>query len=91
MIPMILKIKIPREEGTPITLYLPLFIAWLLLFAILLLFLPLLLVGAIITWHRGYGKIMILSYPILFTLLWNMRGLVIDVESEDETVFLSFI
>ena len=91
MIPMIMKIKIPREAGKPLTLYLPLFIAWLLLFAILLFFLPFLLVAALATWHRGYGKIMILSYPLLFSLLWNMHGLVIDVESKDETVFLSFI
>ena len=91
MIPMLIKMKIPRRTKKPITLYLPLFIAWLILFVILLVFLPILLLVALFTWHKGYGKILVLSYPMLFALLWNLQGLLIDVEYKRDTVFLSFI
>lgn len=91
MIPMLLKMKIPRTTKEPITLYFPLFIAWIILFIILLAFLPILLLVALFTWHKGYGKILVLSYPMLFALLWNMQGLLIDVEAKKDTVFLSFI
>ena len=91
MIPLIMKIRIPRASKPPVKLYLPIFIVWILLFAITLVFLPILLIASIVTWHTGQGKIMLLSYPMLFSVLWNMRGLIIDVEGEEETIYMSFI
>lgn len=91
MIPLLVKMKIPRKTEQPLTLYFPLFIAWLVLFAILLLILPVLLLAVFFTWHRGYGKILILSYPMLFVVLWNLHGLLIDVESEKDRVYMEFI
>jgi hypothetical protein len=86
-----MKVRIPRESRRPVNLYLPVFIVWLLLFAICLLLLPFLLIGAVFTWQAGHGKIMIFSIPMLFCVLWHLHGVLIDVESENEKIYLEFI
>jgi hypothetical protein len=91
MIPLLVKMKIPRGTKRPLILWLPLFIVWLILFAILLLILPVLLIAVLFTWHRGYGKIIILSYPMLVAVLWNLQGLLIDVESKEDRIYMEFI
>ena len=91
MIPLFMKIRIPRKTKQPINLYLPIFLAWLLLFGLLLILLPFLLIGAVLAWHSGYGKLMLLLFPMIFDLLWHLNGLVVDVESGDDKIFMKFI
>ena len=91
MLPMILKIKIPREDRKPVNLYLPFFLVWLLVFAVFLVLLPFILIAGLFTWHLGYGKIVIMAFPMLFHLIWHMQGLVVDVEGKDGTVYMAFI
>ena len=91
MIPMIMKIKVPRKTKPALTLYLPLFLAWLLVFAAFVLLLPIFLVAALCTWSQGYGKIILFFIPMVFSLLWHMHGLVVDVEGPDGTIYMSFI
>ena len=91
MIPLIMKVKIPRPSKKPFTLYIPFFIVWLIVFVLVLILLPFLLIGSLCTWHMGYGKLMLLSIPMLFELLWHLQGLVVDVESENDRVYFKFI
>lgn len=91
MIPLIMKVKIPRESKKPVILYFPLFLVWILVFGILLILLPFFLIGAVLAWHSGYGKLLLLLIPMLFNLIWHLKGLLIDVESRDDKVFMKFI
>lgn len=90
MLPLMMKLKIPREGKKPFNIYLPVFVAWILVFAVFLLCLPFILIAGIFTWHLGYGKIALAAFPMVFHLLWHMRGLKIDVEGKNETVYMSF-
>ena len=90
MLPLIMKVKIPREGKKPFSLYLPFFLVWLLVFAVFLLCIPFILIASIFTWHLGYGKIALATFPMVFHLLWHLKGLKIDVEEKDETVYMSF-
>lgn len=91
MIPMWMKIRIPGKHGELRTLYLPLFIAWLILVPVLILVLPLIVVAAILTWSSGYGRFFLILYPMLFSLLWNLRGLQIDIRDKQDKIYFSFI
>lgn len=91
MIPMLMKIKIPRQEKKSITLYLPVFLAWILLTVIFLLLLPFILLSALISWPSGYGKILLLFFPMIFNVLWHLQGLLIDVEDKEGHIYFSFI
>ena len=91
MPPLIMKIKFPREGKKPFCMYLPVFLAWVLVLAVFLLCLPFLLIAAVFTWHQGYGKIVLAAFPMVFHLMWHARGLKIDVEGKDGLVFMSFM
>ena len=91
MIPFLMKIKIPRTGKQPISIYLPVFIAWVILIPLLILLLPIFLLVALITWINGYGRLGIIFFPMLISLLWNLQGLRIDVRDKDSEIYLSFI
>jgi len=91
MIPMLLKIKIPRENKQSLTIYLPLIIAWLFLLSILILLLPVYLLIVIICGLRGYGRMAFLFIPMLFSVIWNLSGLKVDVKNEANVIYFSFI
>jgi len=91
MIPMLVKIRIPKENGRILNLYLPLFVAWLVLAPVILLMLPLVLFAGILTWRRPYGRLVILMIPAFIMILWNMQGLEIDVVDKNGHLYLSFI
>ena len=91
MIPLLIKTKIPRQDKAPVTLYLPLFLAWPILLAILLLLLPFLVIAVVVTWPMRYKAMLIRFYPMLFAVLWNLQGLVIDVEHKDDKIYMEFI
>ena len=91
MLPIWLKIKIPQKSGESFTLWLPLFIVWLLLFPVALLLTPFILLASLLTWRAGYGRLILLLFPMIISLLWNMHGLRIDVQDKKERIYLSFI
>ena len=91
MIPLLIKTKIPRKTKPHVILYIPLFIAWLILFAVLLILMPFFLLIILVTWPMKTSRMLIRFYPMLFSLLWNMRGLTIDVEDGEDKVYLEFI
>ena len=91
MIPLLMKIKIPRQSKRSLSLYLPLFVAWFILIAVFLLLLPLILIAYIVCWNKGYGRLVLLFFPMIFAILWYMRGLKIDVKDKKQHIYLSFI
>jgi len=91
MIPWWLKIKIPRADREPFSLYLPLILVWLLLIIIMLILLPFLLLLSLLFWFKWYGRLAIFFFPLLISVLWQLKGLHIDIENRNGQIYLSFI
>ena len=91
MLPMILKLGIPRAAKEPVNLYLPLFLIWILLLPFTLLIVFFMLIAAGLSWASGYGRMILMMIPMIGALLWNLGGLQIDVQSEGTKIYLVFI
>lgn len=89
--PSILRLRIIEERGKKIRLWIPLFLLWPLILAIMIVLSPIILLVAIVTWRKGYGKMILLGGPRLFMVICNMRGLRVKVNSSDEQVYVAFI
>ena len=86
MMPLLFRIRIERQERRPFRLFLPLFLIWPLLIALS----PLLPVAALLLKRKGYSRLILSIYPILFSTVWALSGLAVQVEKEDQKIFLSF-
>ena len=86
MIPMIMKIHIHERGKKRISLFLPMFLIWILLFAILVVLSPFFLLAGIVAWFHGYGKIFLLAIPMFFSVLWALSGLRIHIEDKDKRI-----
>ncbi|HOW45184.1 MAG TPA: hypothetical protein PK919_08450 [Candidatus Aminicenantes bacterium] len=83
MIPLWMWIRV-EEPGRRRTAFpVPLFLAWLLLAALLLLLLPFVLLAALLSWPWGWGGPLLKMYGQLFVLIGSLSGLRIDVESRE--------
>ena len=91
MIPVLLRLKVVGRNGKRFTLWLPLFLIYILLVPLLLIILPLVLLAAIISWPLGYGRLVIQAYFTIFRLLGCLSGLKIDIESGDGNFFIKFV
>jgi hypothetical protein len=89
MIPLILNMHVRKEGRRGVTLFLPIFLAWILLLALLLALLPFVLLAALLTWSNG-GKMLLDLYPRLFSILWALSGLHIEVKNEEEDILFDF-
>jgi hypothetical protein len=90
MIPMLMRLKVSRNpKGHGILL--PVFLVWILLFALMLVLLPFMLLAALFTWRSGHGKWLLLTYPMLISVLFSLSGLHIEVEQPDENILIAFL
>jgi hypothetical protein len=79
-----------KEKGkNKIRLFLPFFLIWIILIALLILISPLLLIAAIVLWPMGYGKHILFFIPMLFSLMCALSGLKIFIENEEKTIYLT--
>ena len=81
-----MKIHIHERGKKSIRLWLPMFLIWILLFVILVVLSPIFLLAGILAWVRGYGKIFLFAFPMLFSVLWAMSGLRIHIEDTDKKI-----
>ncbi len=88
MIPLILNMHVRKEGRRGVTLFLPIFLAWIILVALLLILFPFVLLAALLTWPDG--KMLLAIYPLVFSLLWAMSGLHIEVKNKDEDILFDF-
>ena len=91
MIPLFLKLQIPRKDQRPVNLYLPLFLVWLLLLPFVILLAPLVLLMAALTWSAGFGRFLLLLLPMTAALIWNLQGLMVDIKDGNDKIYLFFI
>jgi hypothetical protein len=88
--PCLMRLKIINPEHH-INLWLPLFLAWLILGALALALSPLVAVLVIILWPLGYGEFLLLLGPFIYNCVCALRGLSIDVKNKREIVRIYFV
>ena len=98
--PMALKVNIQNRRKRGFSLWIPLFVVVPLLLILFILVLPLLLVAAVlgilalVVSGRG-GQLprlillAIVAVPNFLAIFWALRGLLIDVRSKSENVYIS--
>lgn len=87
-LPMLLRLRVQESGKKSVRLFLPLFLMWLLLLPFLLLAAPIALIAAALTWRSGRGRMLLVSIPLLISVIWNLSGLHIQVEKPDNQVLL---
>jgi hypothetical protein len=87
---MLMKLKVSRNPKAH-SLLLPVFLVWILLFALMLVFLPFVLLAALFTWGSGQGKWLLLTYPLLISVLFHLPGLHIEVEHSEQNILIAFL
>ena len=88
MIPLFMWLRIEEDNKTKINLPLPLFIAWIILFCLFLILLPLILIAAIVLWILGTNIRLLTVFPILLSVLFALSGLLIHFDKENKRVYL---
>jgi hypothetical protein len=89
--PLLLRLDIARKECPRHTvLWLPIFLAWIVLAAIFLALSPLIILAALLVLPFGWAKTVLLFIPLVCNCICNLRGMEIKVEKKDGVFFLSF-
>jgi hypothetical protein len=90
MLPMIVRFRIREPGRRGFGLWFPAIVVWVLLAALMLVLLPFLLLAALVTWGRGPGPRLLLIYPLIISVLWNLGGLTIDVDQKERALLIDF-
>jgi hypothetical protein len=89
--PLLLRLDIARNECPRHTvLWLPIFLAWLILAAIFLALAPLILIMALVALPFGWAKTVLLFIPLVGNCICNLHGLEVNIEKKESVLFLSF-
>jgi hypothetical protein len=88
--PCLMHVRIHNEEHH-FGLWLPLFLAWLILAALLLAILPILLILLIVALPFGWGEFMLLLGPRFYNILCALRGLKVEIDRTSEKVEVLFV
>ena len=86
--PSLLRVRLHNDERH-FGLWLPLFLLWPPILLIALAMFPIILVLAAMTWRRGWGRPLLLTGPSIFRLFCGLRGLTVDVQNQNEQVYIS--
>ena len=89
MIPFILKLRVKDKNQRRFSIWLPLFLIWLIVLPLLAIPAPLVLIAALILWPSGKGRLVLYSYAAIFSLICNMSGLKLDIQSKDSMVYIN--
>jgi hypothetical protein len=88
--PCLMHVRIHNEEHH-FGLWLPLFLAWLILAALLLAILPIFLILLIVALPFGWGEFMLLLGPRFYNILCALRGLKVEIDRTNEKVEVLFV
>jgi hypothetical protein len=91
MLPIFVRFKIKEPGRRGFGLWFPVILIWILLAALMLVLLPFMLLAALMTWPSGPGPRLLLVYPLLASVLWNLGGLTIDVDQKEHALLIDFI
>jgi hypothetical protein len=90
MIPMIINMRIYQEGKRKFRFFFPVILIWIIVAALLIVLLPLVLIAALITWRSGPGKLLLIAYPIFFTVLFQLSGLHIEIGNLKRELLIHF-
>jgi hypothetical protein len=88
--PLLLRLDITKPEKRRTVLWLPLFLAWLILAAIFLAISPLIILVALLALPFGWAKTVLLFIPLVCNCICHLHGLEVEVERKDSVMFISF-
>ena len=90
MIPIFMRMKIKEKGKKGFRLFIPIILIWILLFALLIILLPIFLIAAILTIPAGIGFKILFFYPLLFSLLCSLSGLAVHIENPEKQFLIVF-
>jgi predicted exporter len=90
MLPIFLHFRIRKEGTRAFGFYFPVILIWIILAALLIILLPFVLLAAIFTWRRGPGRLLLLVYPMMASILWHLSGLHIETKSVENEILIDF-
>ena len=88
--PMLLHLQIPIGDSF-IGLWLPWFLVYLLLLILMVIAMPFVIILATILIPTGKSRPLILAGPYVWHLLFNMRGLKVDIQQKNRKLMLNFV
>ena len=88
--PLLLHLRLPSREGF-VGLWLPWFLVYPILLALMLIALPFILVAAIFMVPAGRARPLLMSGPYLWRLLFAMRGFKMDIETAGREMLFDFV
>ncbi len=91
MLPLLMRFKIRQPGRRGFGLWFPVVFIWVLLAALMLVLLPFVLVGALVSAGRGPGLRLLVIYPLLASVVWHLGGLKIDIEAAESAFLIDFI
>jgi hypothetical protein len=86
--PMLLRLNISGKRR--FSLWLPLFLLWPVVTALVIALAPLVLLAALILRPFVWGKLLLLSGPMLFGVLCALRGLELELNQGNRLMLVSF-
>lgn len=90
MLPFWMRLRVAKPGERRFTLGFPVIIVWVFVAALMLLLLPFVLLAALLTWGRGTGRVLLLAYPLLWSVLGNLSGLHVDVDGGGKSILVDF-
>lgn len=81
MIPLWMWIRVEEPGKRRVSFPVPIFLAWLLVGAMLLLLLPLVLLAALLSWPWGWGGPLLKIYLQVYVLIASLSGFRLDISS----------
>jgi hypothetical protein len=88
--PMLLHLQIPVGDSF-IGLWLPWFLVYLLLLILMVIAIPFLIILAIILIPTGKSRPLVMAWPYVWRLLFNMNGLKVDIQQNKRRIMFNFI
>ena len=90
MIPMIMKMRIQEEGKRTFGFFFPIILVWIIVTALMIALLPLVLIAALVTWRSGPGRLLLMAYPMFFSVLFQLSGLHIEIGSLRKEFLIHF-
>lgn len=90
MMPMIMRMRVYEKGKRPFRFFFPVILIWIIVAALLIVLLPFVLIAALVTWRSGPGKLLLIAYPIFFTVLFQLSGLHIEIANLKREFLIHF-
>jgi uncharacterized RDD family membrane protein YckC len=90
MVPVLMHLRIRPRGKRGFSLWLPVILVWIILWALMIVLFPLVLLAGLLSWRPGPGPRLLILYPLVFSAVWNLAGLHIETRDKENEVLISF-